>query len=57
MYEALNKIYFVHLATIIITGLVAQRIPRLTTDQKIAGSNPAEFAIGSFVCLLYVVDL
>ena len=23
-------------------GLVAQRITRLTTDQKIAGSNPAE---------------
>ena len=25
-----------------ISGLVAQRITRLTTDQKIAGSNPAE---------------
>ena len=24
------------------SGLVAQRITRLTTDQKIAGSNPAE---------------
>ena len=29
-------------------GLVAQRITRLTTDQKIAGSNPAEFII--FFC-------
>ena len=29
-------------------GLVAQRITRLTTDQKIAGSNPAEIDI--FVC-------
>ena len=27
---------------IVSTGLVAQRITRLTTDQKIAGSNPAE---------------
>ena len=27
------------------TGLVAQWITRLTTDQKIAGSNPAELAI------------
>ena len=26
-------------------GLVAQRITRLTTDQKIAGSNPAEIGI------------
>ena len=26
-------------------GLVAQRITRLTTDQKIAGSNPAEIDI------------
>ena len=26
-------------------GLVAQRITRLTTDQKIAGSNPAEIEI------------
>ena len=26
-------------------GLVAQRITRLTTDQKIAGSNPAEIVI------------
>lgn len=31
----------------ILQGLVAQRITRLTTDQKIAGSNPAE--IGSFL--------
>ena len=26
-------------------GLVAQRITRLTTDQKIAGSNPAEIEV------------
>ena len=26
-------------------GLVAQRITRLTTDQKIAGSNPAEIGL------------
>ena len=26
----------------VLQGLVAQRITRLTTDQKIAGSNPAE---------------
>ena len=30
-------------------GLVAQRITRLTTDQKIAGSNPAEFGRTFFV--------
>ena len=28
--------------TSLTSGLVAQRITRLTTDQKIAGSNPAE---------------
>ena len=27
------------------TGLVAQWITRLTTDQKIAGSNPAEIVL------------
>ena len=32
-------------------GLVAQRITRLTTDQKIAGSNPAEIEFFfNFVC-------
>ena len=31
-------------------GLVAQRITRLTTDQKIAGSNPAEI---EFFSILY----
>ena len=37
------------------SGLVAQRITRLTTDQKIAGSNPAEidlFPYLYFLCLL-----
>ncbi len=33
-------------------GLVAQRITRLTTDQKIAGSNPAEIDI-FFLSILY----
>ena len=32
-------------------GLVAQRITRLTTDQKIAGSNPAEI---EFISILEV---
>ena len=32
-------------------GLVAQRITRLTTDQKIAGSNPAEIEQTHFVLL------
>ena len=36
-------------------GLVAQRITRLTTDQKIAGSNPAE--IETFSILLFIVKL
>ena len=31
--------------TSLTSGLVAQRITRLTTDQKIAGSNPAEIEI------------
>lgn len=30
-------------------GLVAQRITRLTTDQKIAGSNPAEIDQQTFL--------
>ena len=34
-------------------GLVAQRITRLTTDQKIAGSNPAE--IDFFFGLIYTI--
>ena len=33
-------------------GLVAQRITRLTTDQKIAGSNPAE--IDNFFFYLFL---
>ena len=33
----------------IYVGLVAQRITRLTTDQKIAGSNPAEIESFFFV--------
>ena len=36
--KATNKKWFAPLRK----GLVAQRITRLTTDQKIAGSNPAE---------------
>ncbi len=37
------------------SGLVAQRITRLTTDQKIAGSNPAEieFFVSQF-CMLFL---
>ena len=34
-------------------GLVAQRITRLTTDQKIAGSNPAEIDNFFFTCSLH----
>ena len=34
-------------------GLVAQRITRLTTDQKIAGSNPAEIVSHFFGIFLY----
>ena len=32
----------------VLQGLVAQRITRLTTDQKIAGSNPAEIGFLSW---------
>ena len=33
--------YYVFLKHVLYNGLVAQWITRLTTDQKIAGSNPA----------------
>ena len=33
------------ISTSLTSGLVAQWITRLTTDQKIAGSNPAEIGI------------
>ena len=33
-------------------GLVAQRITRLTTDQKIAGSNPAVLELTLFTTMI-----
>ena len=38
-------------------GLVAQRITRLTTDQKIPGSNPGKLEIFFFVFLFLLVFL
>ena len=44
---------------IINTGLVAQRITRLTTDQKIPGSNPGKLVLllGRFADLFAVSSI
>ena len=50
--------YYVFLKHVLYNGLVAQWITRLTTDQKIAGSNPAKIDLllvsTSFSCILFL---